>query len=326
MLLPRLFLIVVVCVSCSSGLLSSSAVKPEILNGTSGVLLDIKRSQFIYLTQGPNAPPKWLCDVGARSDTQVIYASFADELTTTCEGITRALYLPHSSWTVGRNALYAEALKFQQEQGWRAEYLIFTDDDVELHADSKTMDPYSLLHASLGNVQPAVAAIGFAGTFGSPRNKCGPRTPCAPDIDAAFNAFHATAAPILLPYDEEFESKSWGASQAILIELMMASMPEHVVQFNQLSIVNAGHSSYPRSHIWAKPESGFSELALYLRNNVNSCMRENIGLEQIGEGLGCHPCQKTSACEDSDVCLSRDSGSGNSVNYMDVVACKPFMT
>lgn len=293
---------------------------------TPGVLVGIKRSRFIYLTQGPNAPPKWLCDVGSRSDTQVIYASFAAELNTTCRGIARAIYLPQSSWTVGRNSLYAEALKFQQEQGWRAEYVIFTDDDVELYGDNETANPYSLLHAALGNVQPAVAAVGFKGLSQSGRNRCGPRAPCAPDLDAAFNAFHATAAPILLPYDAEFESTSWHGSQAILIELMLASMPEHVVQFNHLFVINGVHRKYPRKPIFKKPRSGFSEVALYLRKHVNRCLKERIGLESIGFSAKCHSCQKTSACESSAECFSNGSSFGKTMNYLDVVACKPYMT
>jgi hypothetical protein len=221
--------------------------------------------------------------------------------------------------------LYTEALKLQQEQGRRAEYLIFADYDAELFADSETTSPYALLHAALGNVQPAVAAVAFKG-WHEERNRCGPRAPCAPDIDASFNAFHRTAASMLLPYDTTFEGTCWAASQAILIELMLASMPEHVVQFNHLFVRNEVHSSYPRSDsVYQKPEFGFSEVALYLRKHVNGCLRERIGLESIG-GLGakCHSCQKTSACAVSAECFANDTSYGKTVNYMDVVACKPY--
>jgi hypothetical protein len=233
--------------------------------------------------------------------------------------------VPHSSWSVGRNALYTEAQALQQEQGWQAEYLIFTDDDVEVYADNKTANSYSLLHAALTNVQPAVASVGFRHGPKSKRNLCA-RAPCAPDIDAAFNAFHATAAPMLLPYDTFFEDQAWSCSQAIIIELMIAAMPEHVVQFNHLYAINNEHRTYPKkASIFLKPKNGLSQVAQYVKSRVSMCLRDQIGLLPIGKGAKCHSCEKTRACDASDDCASVDGSLSEPINYMDVVKCKPHL-
>jgi hypothetical protein len=273
----------------------------------------------------------------------VIWASYQEEVKSTCEGIANTIYVPDSSWTVGRNTLYAKALALQQEQGWRAEYFVFTDDDVELHTAAKGWDPYDLFHAALGNVQPAVASVSFLdatkkygkGHHHKPeRNVCGPITPCAPDVDAAVNAFHATAAPILLPYVTYFDDRDWWSSQGALIELMVACMQDHAVQFNQLYIMNPVHRPYPRGGRVSpsiKPLSGgLSEVAQYLQPRVSECMRDQIGLSFIGKGK-CQACEKTCACTHSldckpapDLCPAQTNASEPFyIDYADVVKCKP---
>jgi hypothetical protein len=270
----------------------------------------------------------------------VIWASFQEEVSTTCEGIANTIYVPDSSWTVGRNTLYAEARALQQQQGWRAEYLVFTDDDVELTVDgiTATGNPYDLFHAQLGNVQPAVAAVqalllqrkGHKPHL--PRNSCGP-APCAPDIDAAVNAFHATAAPILLPYVTIFDDLDWWSSQGALIELMIASMGEHVVQFNNIHFMNGMHRPYPKgigAPPCVKPKSGgLSPVAQYLQPRVSECLRARIGLFDVGSSINCHACEKTCACAHSadckpvpDLCQANFNDS-DPINYSDVVKCKP---
>jgi hypothetical protein len=258
--------------------------------------------------------------------------------------------VPHTSWTVGRNNLYAEARTVQQKQGWRAEYLVFTDDDVELFTAPANGNPYDLFHAALGNVQPAVGAVGFVDpkdVSKVQRNaNCGAITPCAPDIDAAVNAFHATAAPMLLPYVTVWDDVDWWSSQGALIELMVASMPEHVVQFNQIFMMNSVHRPYPRgghASPCLKPKNGgFSPVALYLMPRVSECLRDQIGLYRVGSWIKCQACEKTCACASSADCkpgqASSPGGPGwaglqascpanlnasEPINYADVVKCKP---
>lgn len=310
--------------------------------------LEIRRGQFIYLTQGAQNPPSWLCEVAKRSDTQVIWGSFKLKMNRTCAGIKSAIYMPKSTWTTGRNSLLKEAVKLQQRQGWRAEYLMLTDAESKLVVDVRAMfkllgpdvdvmrlNPYSMLHTALSNVQPAVAAIPFNSrllpiAFGK-RNRCGDIiAPCAADVDAAFNAFHATAVPILLPYDPYFDKKSWWASQIILNELMMATMKEHVVHFNQFYIDNNDHSAYPRTSDSfdfgdrsGHGDSGSNDIAAYVRTRVSDCLRDSIGLYPQFKSAICHSCPKSSACQSSPECAT-GTALGAPLNYMDIIECKPF--
>jgi hypothetical protein len=333
--------------SMTEGVNVTSEPTPASTPAPDYVDLPIKRGRFLYLTQGPSAPPEWLCDVGSRSDSDVIWASFKEEVTTTCEGIANTIYVPHSSWTSGRNELYAKAIALQQNQGWRAEYFVFTDDDVPINTAPENGDPYDLFHAALGNVQPAVAAVSFlkkgkkkVDKHGKKytkyaRNVCGPIAPCAPDIDAAVNAFHATAAPMLLPYDTTFDDIDWWTSQGILIELMVAAMPEHVVQFNQLFTMNGVHRPYPRGyhgqHPCVKPKNGLSAAAQYVRTRVSDCLRDQIGLFRVGSWIKCQSCEKTCACQYSQDCkpvpeCNSNFNASEPVNYADIIKCKPDFT
>jgi hypothetical protein len=245
------------------------------------------------------------------------------------------------------------------KNGWKTEYLIFTDDDSELFCLDKTKDPYTLMHSALKNAQPAVAAATFgdnsliakhgaaSGLGITGRNSCGPAAPCAPSIDAAFNAFHITAAPFLLPYDPHYDGVSWWLSQALMIQLMAAAVPDHVVQFNYLYAENKIHHKYPRHKF---PPA--AELTAYLEGRVSSCLRpamravndvvlisqnrdkqRGVGLTRsqfgfVGGGGDdfCHSCKQTTACETSWDCVAAKSGQnpGEAVNYTQMVTCKPW--
>merc|ERR1740121_2603083 len=98
-------------------------------------------------------------------------------------------------------------------------------------------------------------------------------------------------------------SWDWYSSQGIVIELMVASMPEHVVQFNQIYFMNSMHRPYPRGLLCVKPEGGgMSEVAQYLQPRVSECMRDQIGRFKIGSSIECKACQKTDACNETADC------------------------
>merc|ERR1711918_159457 len=122
------------------------------------------------------------------------------------------MYFPNTTWTTGRNHLYEQALRLSRQHGWKSEYLIFADDDSPIIAVKSGVDPYSLLHAALRNVRPAVASP----AFGVRNLLCEGVAPCTPNLDATFAAFHITAAPLLLPYDGHYDRFSWGISQGFL--------------------------------------------------------------------------------------------------------------
>lgn len=325
--------------------------------------LPIVRGKFLHLVQGPDAPDQWLCDVGMRSDAQVLYLSWNNSVTNLCDGIMDTIFAPGSTWTTGRNQLYEQAVKLQQKQGWQYEYLIFTDDDIQLFSRNETLNPYDVVHAALSNVQPAVASV--PGKIMS-RNKCGPDgnainnieaphyvAPCSADIDAAFAAFHATAAPMLLPYDTSFDSETWYGSQAIMILLMGASMPDHVIQFNHLYYKNTQHRKYPKN-------IPIDQWISYVRKKANWCLKDVFDSNETTPvkpgvffaGALCHKCRKpslkqakvwldTAACEESPQCFPTSRQVAPSliesqsdvmqlwnhtdpIDYADVLQCKPI--
>jgi hypothetical protein len=139
---------------------------------------------------------------------------------------------------------------------------------------------------------------------------------------------HATVAPMLLPYDPIFDDKDWWSSQAIIIELMVASMPEHIVQFNHIYFMNGFHRPYVRNpEVCVKPpDGGMSLVAEYLQPRVSKCMRDQIGKFVVGSSIKCHECETTCACEHSADCKPVGGCRTNAsepINYADVVKCKP---
>jgi hypothetical protein len=312
--------------------------------------------RFIYMVQGPDAPPQWLCKIGARSDSKAMFLAWKSNQSKVCPTVSEYLYVPGSTWTAGRNALYEHASAMVRQENWNTEYFIFMDEDCEISIvdPDEKMDAYSMIHTLLRNVQPAVASVSFR-TFQDethriiqdPRNLCGPAAPCAPSIDAAFAAFHITAAPIFLPYDGHFDAASWWMSQALLIQVMAATIPEYVVQFNQVYVTNGAHRKYPRGLVSAE------NVTKYLEGRVNSCLQDGIRrtnsvvLKSVDADLArphmkkrnkeryCRQCSISSACEASPFCLPKTSTTkfranrnevlnNELVNYAELVKCKPF--
>merc|ERR1719281_71922 len=104
----------------------------------------------------------------------------------------------------------------------------------------------------------------------------------------------------------------------------MAAMPEHVIQFNHLYVVNDVHRKYPHAHtIFQKPKHGLSELAQYLQTRVSDCLRDKVGRLAIGgKSHQCFSCERSRACDALEDCASLDGNSSEPINYMDVVKCK----
>lgn len=288
----------------------------------------IQRATFAYMVQGPAEPEPWVCALTNRVDTRVIYATYIPSPFpySLCGGrIQHHLALRGSTWTAGRNALYAKARSLERQQQWQFEFLVFADADAQLkmHDQWSSANPYDVFHAALLNLQPAVSGV----SENAVRNLCGPKVPCASDIDAKVNAFHATAAPIFLPYDATFDATSWHASQAILIELLLATAPESVVQFNQLFSTHAAkHTAYPRDSgaCHRKPPNGLSRVATHVRSRVRPCLRKKVGLAQIGgKGFNCHKCAKSVPCMTSETC-GPPGQLPPLADYGASITCKPF--
>ena len=70
----------------------------------------------MYLSQGGGGPPEWFRTVTSRGDSKGIWADFKEDFTAAGENIS-AIYIPHSTWTTGRNALYLAAERWFLDHG-----------------------------------------------------------------------------------------------------------------------------------------------------------------------------------------------------------------
>mmetsp|Transcript_16865 Transcript_16865/g.28012 ORF Transcript_16865/g.28012 Transcript_16865/m.28012 type:complete len:399 (-) Transcript_16865:218-1414(-) len=224
---------------------------------------------FLYLSQGAHEPPRWLIKVARRPDSRAIWGAYSKPYVipsklspSRCHGAIVqpshcshandslrfvSVYIPNTTWTTGRNALYFAAVREHQRRGTQEQYLIFCDRDADISSErpfhgpmcpnfptcmpSGLSDPYEYLHELLRNETPAVAAVPMY-TLG--RNKCSLRA-CSSDVDGLWAAFHALAAPLLLPYDARLDKVSIFNSQALMIELMDALFPHDIVQYNMFA-------------------------------------------------------------------------------------------
>merc|ERR1712007_41890 len=92
------------------------------------------------------------------------------------------------------------------------------------------------------------------------------------DIDALWNAFHASAAPLYLPYHTVFDPISWWMSQAVIIRLLQETAPQHVATFpsSQFTVVNSIHRPYPRALYWQRVENYLTSN----RSGTSSCFNK----------------------------------------------------
>ena len=196
-------------------------------------------STFLYISMGKHEPPAWLVELSMRNDSRALWGTYATPWAEpSASGRMTSVHIPKTSWTTGRNALYTEALRGQRTRGKREEYMIFCDRDagplavdasiVQCCASSATAlcniqpplpqeDPYAYLHRVLSSETPPVASVRKSENIS--RNSCAMRA-CTSDSDAHFQAFHALASPLLLPYIDVMDHISIWNSAAIMIELV----------------------------------------------------------------------------------------------------------
>lgn len=273
--------------------------------------LPVLQRRYIYLSQGRADPPEWLVEAAGRPDSDAVFLAYAPAARSGPVGRVRMIDGQNTTWTTGRNALYQEASRIQRQQGWSHEYLVFADEDTGLRTEG-----FEKLHKRLSAMQPAVAAIGF-------RNRCDV-IPCGGDVDANFNAVHATAAPLFLPYDSAFDNQTWWGSQNILIALLMGSAPDYVVEFHDIKFAarrTRQHAKYPRGMLEV------DVLVDHLAPKVSPCFRSRLlamkdDIRQVGRGRTCRSCSSLAGvCSSKGLCREFDQ---QPRDYAKLVQCKPF--
>lgn len=237
-------------------------VEKKCLFACQAMRTNILPSSFLYISQGPHAPPAWLLDISTRRDSRALWGTFMSPWQQ--QDAARRLvsiHIPNTSWTSGRNELYQVALRAQRERGYRESYIIFCDQDAGplqfaplLHPGccekpgslcnvqptiSASESPVDYFHRMLSTETPAVASVRQL-LRGAVRNTCALRA-CSADQDAVLQAFHALASPLLLPYSAELDGASIWNSQAIMIETVDLLFRHDAVQYNHLGVPSNEH-------------------------------------------------------------------------------------
>ena len=230
---------------------------------------------FIYLVQTRACLPEQLQSfdqLGDGTNLDVIVLEWESKCNQTSEHI--AYHFDNTStWSSGRNRLYHLALLRRR----RYLYYIFLDDDLEFTFTKDVLSrgalrrrlgesPLRLFERFLRFYEPAVGLTNFCSRCGKMLSNgsyvahlcCSTRTaagmlpallPATISFDAAFNAFHASVAPHLLPYKLKYEGQSWWESQKYIILASDVLFRGQVMRYNGVTVVNKNHGDYPQQQL-----------------------------------------------------------------------------
>ncbi len=165
--------------------------------------------------------------------------------------ICQTAFIPHTTWTQGRNLLAAEALRMEKRRGKEFDYWLFLDDDVDLQCDIRREDSNKLL----GEGSCWQKAFNYIGSDNVPENvstiSVAGRVPegfeALSNADAMFAAFKRSHVPYLLPYVTLPEGGSQWTSQCALFCIMETCAPNSVVYIPYVKEgSNGAHREYVR--------------------------------------------------------------------------------
>lgn len=204
--------------------------------------------RFLYLVQVEHELPGHLRDLEA-DDSDVRFLSWK-----TRSPDPRSVFYPQSSWTEGRNRLYKEI------EGTSYEYYIFIDDDVEMRTRCSQADNgWRAFEAFLLDYQPAVGVPKFDWHL---RNGGLDVTQPVQGIrffDAVVNAFHHEAVHTLLPYCDLLDRYSESYSQSVVCSLAAELYPGHLLQYNEVEVVNLLKRRLENESLYCRAEELFLE-------------------------------------------------------------------
>ena len=232
--------------------------------------MPIKHGHFVYLVQARAKPCEFWLNVSRRLDTSLIWLTWKKELSSRPKTLASYVYFPRSTFAKGRNRLAEEAKKLEVKQGWRFNYFVFADEDmfnlrvvgnesvVTEHEHDKTAHtvngyprPIYAFNKLLNIYRPARAGSNKLDdnqrTFKPLKWRC----VVHPTVDVALEAFHRTAADVLLPYNPKFDLFNTWLSAVIMNMKAEVFFHQSSVVFSSIQWTakgkNALHQPYPRA-------------------------------------------------------------------------------
>jgi hypothetical protein len=214
---------------------------------------------WIMLVQGPQAGFLAWKQRMTTSSALLVYASFDTPINdpgcTSNSDLTncRAIYIPNTTWTEGRNELAKYALC---EEKWRQKeflYWNFADDDLDLDCRLPTisnttdcwMKYFNFLENELPQTNCPVLALALHTVQGPGWNLTGGFN-TVHTYDAISNAFHRRHVRKLLPYAVLPTGSSQLLSQAIHFAVMRECYPSSAVVPHSFAYINEKHRDYIR--------------------------------------------------------------------------------
>lgn len=194
------------------------------------------RKPFLYLIQLSKPINKETFKKLPEQDADIVYLTYnyIDKDT--------SIYLPKSTWTEGRNALYYHGLLREFKQGWKYKYFVLVDGDIRFSKEKSIVSQFESWHKFLLEWEPALASP----TYHDQPHRLGEDIYTYGLVDAMFNAIHREVIDVLLPYSTYWDSKSWWASQAIMAVRANLLYRGHIMLYGGISGYNAEHTPYPQ--------------------------------------------------------------------------------
>eukprot|EP00117_Sycon_ciliatum_P022566 scpid71727/ scgid19430/ len=229
---------------------------------------EMRPGTFVYLVMGPLIPDRVWRDLAKEPNVYVIFLAWKEisdkrpnatqYYLRVVDSITqkfgvRMYHYPHSSWAAGRNKMLQLAMRQEEEQGWRYEYVIFLDDDVRLLYRPDTTNESVVrnhdvadrqLRASILQDRPARASVENSVYYLYYPLACVRN--CA--FDAAVDVFHRSIVEYYLPYPTQFDRTNWWMSSETMSYRSAILAPRFCNLYRHV-VVDAhanAHRAYPK--------------------------------------------------------------------------------
>lgn len=254
--------------------------------------------RFLYLFQVPQDLPASL-EAAASAESDIVFLSWREKSTD-----PRSIFYPSSSWTQGRNRLLKEVISRSYD------YFIFGDGDVQLELTQRgraahplERNPWRAFEAFLLEREPAIGCPSYDWHLigGAHDESAGCQT--LRFFDAVLNAFHREALSVLLPYYDLLDESSECYSQNLLCSLAADLYPGHVMQTNDVRVINTQALRGDPEFLLSKPENLYLD-SLCSPIRISSFLRQPYGVKARHPSMG-PPLVKSASYGREDEELSR---------------------
>ena len=187
----------------------------------------------------------------------------------------------------------SESVTQEERQGWRYDYYVFMDDDVNLFVHGGLLEAQQSIRSfevRLMQWQPALGVPFYGCNKGLDR--CGETYRSGADMISTFHsdhimiAFHRESVHELWPLTEAYDSECWWTSQWVQSMLAGMHFKHHYLMDMRLEVANGKSRPYPRNC-----EASFCKATLdTLKNTPDSvlpCFRPPHSSMMGAEGMRC---------------------------------------